>query len=205
MLVFMLPERTRADRQTLMFSATWPAAIQTLAMDFLCCPARVTIGSKDLSASHSIAQVTQPMLPGAGKHLACAGSFPYDVDAAGCHVHCRLTRHLPELLFAVCQTVEVLEPAQRDGRLDALLRQHQKGHKQRRILVFVLYKKEAARVEALLLRKGFQVGCRDAFWCSVSAVHVEMLTAVLSVICRSAWWSSAQLPEDCQCCQGWGR
>ena len=47
----------RADRQTLMFSATWPSAIQRLAMDFLCTPARVTIGSKDLSASHSIAQV----------------------------------------------------------------------------------------------------------------------------------------------------
>lgn len=40
-----------------MFSATWPASIQRLAMDFLCDPARVTIGSKDLSASHSVAQV----------------------------------------------------------------------------------------------------------------------------------------------------
>ncbi|KAK9809444.1 hypothetical protein WJX73_008058 [Symbiochloris irregularis] len=98
----------RADRQTLMFSATWPASIQRLAMDFLCNAARVTIGSKDLSASHSIAQV-----------------------------------------------VEVMEQGQRDGRLEALLQKH--GGSKQRILVFVLYKKEAARVEGQLLRKGWKV------------------------------------------------
>jgi len=47
---------TRADRQTLMFSATWPAAIQKLAAEFMARPARVTIGSQDLSASHSVTQ-----------------------------------------------------------------------------------------------------------------------------------------------------
>ena len=53
---------TRADRQTLMFSATWPPSIQQLAAEFLCNPAHVTIGSLDLSASHSIAQV--PLIHG---------------------------------------------------------------------------------------------------------------------------------------------
>lgn len=48
---------TRADRQTLMFSATWPPAIQKLASEFMSSPARVTIGSQDLSASHSVQQV----------------------------------------------------------------------------------------------------------------------------------------------------
>ncbi len=50
--------QTRADRQTLMFSATWPPAIQKLASQFLADPARVTVGSQDLSASHSVKQVT---------------------------------------------------------------------------------------------------------------------------------------------------
>ena len=52
--------KTRADRQTLMFSATWPPAIQKLASEFLAEPVRVTIGSQDLSASHSVTQVHPP-------------------------------------------------------------------------------------------------------------------------------------------------
>ena len=54
---------TRADRQTLMFSATWPAAIQKLAAEFMAAPARVTIGSQDLSASHSVTQARPPARP----------------------------------------------------------------------------------------------------------------------------------------------
>lgn len=49
--------RTRADRQTLMFSATWPSEVKKLAMEYLANPARVTIGSQDLSANHSVQQV----------------------------------------------------------------------------------------------------------------------------------------------------
>jgi ATP-dependent RNA helicase DBP3 len=49
----------RADRQTLMFSATWPAAIQKLAMEFLVNPTQVNIGSKDLAASHSVKQTVE--------------------------------------------------------------------------------------------------------------------------------------------------
>lgn len=52
-----IANKTRADRQTLMFSATWPPAIQRLASEFLSTPVRVTIGSADLSASHSVSQV----------------------------------------------------------------------------------------------------------------------------------------------------
>ena len=48
---------TRADRQTLMFSATWPPGVGKLAADFLANPTRVNIGSAELAASHSIAQV----------------------------------------------------------------------------------------------------------------------------------------------------
>lgn len=50
--------QTRADRQTLMFSATWPSEVQRLAMEYLANPARVVIGSHSLSASHSVSQVS---------------------------------------------------------------------------------------------------------------------------------------------------
>ena len=49
----------RADRQTLMFSATWPTEIQRLAMEFLVKPIKVTIGSEDLAASASVTQTVE--------------------------------------------------------------------------------------------------------------------------------------------------
>lgn len=56
----------------------------------------------------------------------------------------------------VTQIVEVLEDRARDARLEILL---QKYHKSRtnRVLVFVLYKKEAVRVETALQRRGWKV------------------------------------------------
>ncbi|GIL46598.1 hypothetical protein Vafri_3565 [Volvox africanus] len=101
---------TRADRQTLMFSATWPTAVQKLAAAFLSHPVKVTIGSQDLAASHSITQ-----------------------------------------------RVEVIEPFARDNKLLELLQQYHgaKGRKNR-VIIFVLYKKEAPRVEQLLSRKGWK-------------------------------------------------
>ncbi|GFH17278.1 DEAD box RNA helicase, partial [Haematococcus lacustris] len=98
----------RSDRQTLMFSATWPSAVQKLAATFLSQPVKVTIGSQDLAASHSI------------------------------------TQH-----------VEVIEPHARDDRLLQLLSRHH-ANRSNRIIIFVLYKKEAPRVEGLLQRKGWK-------------------------------------------------
>jgi ATP-dependent RNA helicase DBP3 len=46
----------RADRQTLMFSATWPTAVQQLAANYQSHPVKVNIGSQDLAASHSVTQ-----------------------------------------------------------------------------------------------------------------------------------------------------
>ena len=113
------PPRCPPAAQTLMFSATWPPAIRKLASEFLCHPARVTIGSAELSASHSVKQI-----------------------------------------------VEVLEHTARDARLEALLRQYHSSRKNR-VLVFVLYKKEATRVEQLLQRKGW----------SAAAVHGDISQA----------------------------
>ncbi|CAE6436263.1 unnamed protein product [Rhizoctonia solani] len=46
----------RPDRQTLMFSATWPKDVQKLASDFLSDFMQVNIGSMELTANHNIKQ-----------------------------------------------------------------------------------------------------------------------------------------------------
>src|SRR6195952_3507949 len=46
----------RPDRQTLMFSATWPKDVQRLAMDFLHDFIQVNIGSMELTANHNVEQ-----------------------------------------------------------------------------------------------------------------------------------------------------
>jgi ATP-dependent RNA helicase DBP3 len=97
------------DRQTLMFSATWPPAIQKLAADFFNNPVQVMIGTAKLSA-------------------------------------CR----------TVTQHVEVVQHFSKDRRLQELLQQihHKKNNK---VIVFVLYKKEAVRVEQMLYKLGYSV------------------------------------------------
>jgi ATP-dependent RNA helicase DBP3 len=97
------------ERQTLMFSATWPVAIQSLAHEFLKTPVRVIVGSTNLAASHTVTQV-----------------------------------------------VEVVDPKDKESRLHSLLCNYHKSRKNR-VLVFCLYKKEAARVETFLARKGWNV------------------------------------------------
>lgn len=52
-------EQVRPDRQTLMFSATWPKEVQRLARDFLHDPYQVNIGSHELSANHNVTQVVE--------------------------------------------------------------------------------------------------------------------------------------------------
>ncbi|KLO05001.1 DEAD-domain-containing protein [Schizopora paradoxa] len=49
----------RPDRQTLMFSATWPKDVQKLANDFLKNYIQVNIGSMELTANHNIAQIVE--------------------------------------------------------------------------------------------------------------------------------------------------
>lgn len=49
----------RPDRQTLMWSATWPKEVRNMATDFLQDFIQVNIGSLDLSANHRITQVVE--------------------------------------------------------------------------------------------------------------------------------------------------
>lgn len=52
-------DQIRPDRQTLMWSATWPKEVQRLAADYLHNPIQVQIGSLELSASHNITQLVE--------------------------------------------------------------------------------------------------------------------------------------------------
>jgi len=90
---------TPPTRRTVMFTATWPEAVRSLASEFLEDPIRVNIGSDVLS-------------------------------------------------------VEVMENPQKERRLVELLKKHRPSATNR-ILVFALYKKEAARVEQMLKQQGF--------------------------------------------------
>lgn len=111
----------REKRQTLMFTATWPQSVQSLAATFMVSPVKVTIG-------------------GGGKET--------ESGAVELQANVRIT-----------QSVEVMEPQDKEFRLLQILKQRQQGAaKNDRILVFCLYKKEATRVENTLSRKGIKVG-----------------------------------------------
>ncbi|CAG9853654.1 unnamed protein product [Phyllotreta striolata] len=50
-------EQIRPDRQTLMWSATWPKEVQNLAQEFLKDFIQINVGSLQLSANHNILQI----------------------------------------------------------------------------------------------------------------------------------------------------
>lgn len=52
-------DQVRPDRQTLMWSATWPKEVQRLANDYLKDYIQVNIGSLDLSANHRVHQIVK--------------------------------------------------------------------------------------------------------------------------------------------------
>jgi len=98
---------THKNRQTCLFSATWPESVRGIASEFLTKPIRVTIGSEDLAAGTNITQC-----------------------------------------------VEVIDDDARLNRLNQLLKEHHSSRKNR-MIIFVLYKKEAARIEWKLQAKGW--------------------------------------------------
>ena len=103
---------SKENRQSLMYTATWPNAVRKLAEEFVNNPVKVTLGSDVLTANH------------------------------------RVTQH-----------VEVMEQREKDMRLQNVLQKYcgnaQKHKKSNsRVLVFVLYKKEAARGVLLKRRDG---------------------------------------------------
>lgn len=112
----------KESRQTAMFSATWPAVIQQLAMEFMVNPICIYVGFESIVGSNGENAVDDSL--SANKRVA--------------------------------QTVEVIEDREREPRLRELLKKYTSGkRKNDRILVFALYKKEAARLEGTLNRWGF--------------------------------------------------
>jgi ATP-dependent RNA helicase DBP3 len=99
--------QTHPQRQTALFSATWPDSVRELAHEFLSQPIKVTIGSDDLAAGTRITQI-----------------------------------------------VEVIDDRARLSKLNQLLKNYHKS-RTNRILIFVLYKKEAARIEESLQQSGW--------------------------------------------------
>jgi len=100
-------------RQTVMFSATWPTLVQSMAEQFLKNPVTITIGGTTTEAK------------------ACA---------------------------SVRQIVEVIKnPDARYNRLYDLLSEYHKNS-DNRILIFVLYKHEAKKIEEKLWYDGWNVG-----------------------------------------------
>lgn len=71
----------------------------------------------------------------------------------------------------VKQIVEVMEPDQRVDRMLALLKQYFKGSN--KILIFVLYKKEAVFVEQLLQKKGYK---------TAAAIHGDLTQAARDTV-----------------------
>lgn len=112
----------KKSRQTAMFSATWPAAIQQLAMEFMVNPVCIYVGFESIVGSNGENAVDDSL--SANKRVS--------------------------------QTVEVIEDREREPRLRELLKKYTSGkRKNDRILVFALYKKEAARLEGTLSRWGY--------------------------------------------------
>lgn len=71
----------------------------------------------------------------------------------------RVTIGSPDLAASsnVTQIVEVMQdPQGKDNRLCALLNQYHKSRKNR-VLIFALYKKEAVRIESMLMKRGWNV------------------------------------------------
>lgn len=114
--------QSKKTRQTAMFSATWPAAIQKLAMEFMVDPICIYVGFESIVGSNGENAVDDSL--SANKR--------------------------------VTQKVQVIEDRAREPRLRALLNKYTGGkRKNGRVLVFALYKKEAARLEGTLSRWGF--------------------------------------------------
>jgi len=112
-------------RQTAMFSATWPAAIQKIAEEYMTNPVRIYVGFEAIVGSNGENAIDDSL--SANKRVS--------------------------------QTVEVIDDRAREARLRQLLTKYctkgKDGKERNKILIFALYKKEAARLESNLKRSGW--------------------------------------------------
>lgn len=138
-IIAMLP--SFPNRQTLLFSATWPEAIQRLGNEFVTNPIRITVGRKSQNANGASGESKAEN--GGASEQNDSGSD----DQSG-----------PMANASVTQIVEVIEDFAKEKRLEELLQKyHHSQQRKNRVIVFVLYKKEAERVENNLRRRGWGV------------------------------------------------
>ena len=141
--------------QTLMFSATWPLAIRKLAAEYLRSGdevVRVTVGHH-----HSSADTGDNHDDGGDGD----GGDGTSGDGGETHNSHGLRAGGPVASRSVTQHVLVLEEQrQKESELFRLLKEFYGTGKAKselpRVIVFCLYKKEAARTEQLLQRRGFE-------------------------------------------------
>lgn len=55
-VLWQIIDQLRPDRQTVMFSATWPMNVRALAREYMTDPVRINIGSLQLSANKRVKQ-----------------------------------------------------------------------------------------------------------------------------------------------------
>jgi ATP-dependent RNA helicase DBP3 len=124
---YIIGHCTHLQRQTAMFSATWPAAIQNIAMEYMKDPIRAYVGFESITGSNG------------------------DNGDQLCGVDDSLSANK-----RVQQIIEVLDDRQRFGRLREVLKHVHSGTKKNdRVLIFALYKLEAERLEKDLRRDGW--------------------------------------------------
>lgn len=82
-------DQIRPDRQTLMWSATWPKAVESLAEEFLTNPSQIKVGASELVANSNITQKFEI--------LTDYQKFP------------RLVYHLDQLRTTHCKTIIFVE------------------------------------------------------------------------------------------------
>lgn len=126
--------RLPVDRQTVMFSATWPLSIQTLAMKHLRAnPIKIVIGRSESTQNADEAQASE--------------------SSGRLQVSSTVTQHVHV----------VKDFRDKDQKLLELLRlqanqKRDPSSEINRVIVFALYKKEAARLAPFLQRNGYKVG-----------------------------------------------
>ncbi|KAH7884001.1 DEAD-domain-containing protein [Phlebopus sp. FC_14] len=131
-----------SERQTMMFSATWPEAVRRLASSFQTNPVRVTVGSDDLTANSRVKQTVEVFDDPREKEYVDRSHFTHDYRTA--YLLSFLLYTISSRLFKCLKSFNTKSSVN--------------GSSETRILVFALYKKEASRVESTLRRAGYEVG-----------------------------------------------
>ncbi|GIL87431.1 hypothetical protein Vretimale_1659 [Volvox reticuliferus] len=90
-------DQIRPDRQTLLWSATWPKEVQAIARDFLKNPYQVIIGSPDLKANHNIRQIVE-MVEGFAKYTRLRKLLEAEMDGRRILIFVETKRSCDELV-----------------------------------------------------------------------------------------------------------